>query len=402
MTQRFSFPLKSLKTLPAWLTVPLSAFLITRIIVWLGGYFAELMLPSATGDGLWHARPDNIWLDIWARWDSGFYLKIIEEGYFYQVGVQSSVAFFPVYPLFASLLNTLLDNSVLSAVIVSHICLFFALIYLYRLTEFEFDSAAAARAVFYIASFPTAFFFSAVYTESTFILFAIATMYYARTRQWGWAAVMGIMACATRIVGFVLGFSLILEWMRSLGWQWTQIHRAEMWKKTVRNGLAEWYNLVFIGMLALGVLSYMLFLYQNFGDPIAFWTVQSAWGRKESGVIAVIGGDLWKILNQDWIAGKIWWHVAVDISAFIFVIIAGFKVLRRLGASYAIFAFLSILIPANSGSGSLVRYALVIFPVFMMLGWWGQRPWLDRLISTLFCVFLGICSAVFVNWVFMG
>ena len=210
------------------------------------------------------------------------------------------------------------------------------------------------------------------------------------------------MACATRIVGFVLGFSLILEWMRSLGWQWTQIHRAEMWKKTVRNGLAEWYNLVFIGMLALGVLSYMLFLYQNFGDPIAFWTVQSAWGRKESGVIAVIGGDLWKILNQDWIAGKIWWHVAVDISAFIFVIIAGFKVLRRLGASYAIFAFLSILIPANSGSGSLVRYALVIFPVFMMLGWWGQRPWLDRLISTLFCVFLGICSAVFVNWVFMG
>jgi hypothetical protein len=61
-----------------------------------------------------------------------------------------------------------------------------------------------------------------------------------------------------------------------------------------------------------------------------------------------------------------------------------------------------MLIPANSGSGSLVRYALVIFPIFMMLGWWGQRPWLDRLISTLFCVFLGIYSAVFVNWVFMG
>lgn len=390
------------KTLPEWLVMPSLAFVITRLIVWLAGYFAEVMLPSDTGTAAWHARPDNLWLDIWARWDSGFYLNIIEEGYFYRVGEKSSVAFFPVYPLLGRMFNLVLDDSVLSAVMVSHICFFFALIYLYRLTEIEFGGAAAGRTVFYLASFPTAFFFSAVYTESTFLLFSTATMYYARTRQWAWASVMGILACATRIVGFLLGVALVLEWLRAIGWQWTRLHDRNMWRTAFRNGIGEWYNLIFIGLIGFGVLSYMLFLHQNFDDPIAFWTVQSAWGRKESGVVAVISGDLMKIFTQDWLTGKIYWHTALDLSAFAFVIAIGWAVMRQLGASYAVYTFLCMLIPANSGSGSLVRYALMAFPVFMILGWWGRRLWLDRFISTLFCVFLGVCSAVFVNWFFMG
>lgn len=390
------------KTLPQWLIVPASIFLMTRSIVWLSGYFAEGILPSAADDRGMSQMPNNIWLDIWARWDSGWYLSIINRGYFYDVGKGSSIVFFPLYPLLVSSLNALLHNSVVSGIIVSNVCLFLALVYLYRLAEFEFDSATATRTVFYIASFPASFFFSAVYTESTFLLFSVATMYYARKRQWAWASLMGVWASATRVIGCILVIALMFEWLCSAGWNWRQVHSLAMWKKVLRKGLVEWHNLTFIGLISLGVLSYIFFLYQNFGDPIAFWHGQIAWRPKSTNILEVILGNTWKILNQDWMTGKIKWLDTLDLASFMFVFVLGFAVLRRLGASYAIFTFLSILIPANSALMSLFRYVGVIFPVFMVLGDWGRRTWLDRFINMLFCVFLGICTAVFVNKYFIG
>lgn len=35
----------------------------------------------------------------WVHWDSEWYARIAQEGYSYQPGQQSPVAFFPLYPL---------------------------------------------------------------------------------------------------------------------------------------------------------------------------------------------------------------------------------------------------------------------------------------------------------------
>ncbi len=40
-----------------------------------------------------------IWLDGWSEGDSGWYYGIATYGYFYNPGQQSSIAFFPSYPL---------------------------------------------------------------------------------------------------------------------------------------------------------------------------------------------------------------------------------------------------------------------------------------------------------------
>ena len=39
------------------------------------------------------------WLAGWCQGDGGWYLRIAESGYFYTPGRQSSVAFFPVFPM---------------------------------------------------------------------------------------------------------------------------------------------------------------------------------------------------------------------------------------------------------------------------------------------------------------
>ena len=63
---------------------------------------------------------------------------------------------------------------------------------------------------------------------------------------------------------------------------------------------------------------------------------------------------------------------------------------------------ISIIIPASSGTGSLSRYALVIFPIFMILGRWGRHSMLDRLLFFSFCVLLGLLTTIFVNWIFVA
>lgn len=386
-----------------WITRPLLAFLTTRLLVFFAAYLAEIAIPGMTAEGLYHVNPNNILLDVWARWDSAFYLRIVEEGYAFIPGQQSSVAFFPVYPMLMSFATPILGSALAAGVFVSNVSLFVALIFLYLLTEHEFkDSAVASRAVFYIAAFPTSFFFTAVYTESTFLLFSLATMYFARKRLWAWAAAFGLICSASRIVGVVMFGIVGLEWLRSHGWTLDKLHTPQAWKN-LWNGLkTDWLNLAILFIIPLGLVSYMLFLKAQFNDPVAFSTTQSAWGRQMLGPVAIIWRDLTAFLGGNFLTGDIWYHVGLDLGAFFAVVAIAFAIWRRLGASYALYCLMSIIIPATSGTGSLSRYALVLYPVFMMLGFWGRWQWLDRTITIGFSILLGVLTTVFVNWIFVA
>lgn len=347
-------------------------------------------------------NPNNLWLDVWARWDSAFYIRIVDDGYQFIPGQQSSVAFFPLYPLLMSFVKPFVGSTLAAGVLVSNVCLLLALIFLYKITELEFDAPTAGRTVFYIAAFPTAFFFTAVYTESTFLLFTVSTMYFARRRMWTWAALFGLLCASSRIVGVVIWGVVGLEWLRSHGWTLTTLHKPQTWRNLLVALRKDWLNLAIICLIPLGLLSYMLFLNQQFNDPIAFNTTQSAWGRQLLGPWTVIWRALTGLLGGNFLTGDIWYHVLIDLTAFFAVLTMSFVIWRRLGASYALYCIISILIPASSGSGSLSRYALVIFPVFMILGDWGRRQWFDRAVIVTFSVLLGVLTTIFVNWIFVA
>lgn len=387
-----------------WITRPLMAFLVTRLIVWFCAYLAEVAIPGITGDGLYHVDINNVFLDVWARWDSGFYLRIAEQGYVFVVGQQSSVAFFPVYPILINVLAPLFNGSTLAAgVLVSNACLLGALIFLYRITKLEFnDIGTATRAVFYIAAFPTAFFFSAVYTESTFLFFSVATLYFARRQLWFWAMFFGVICSAARIVGFLICLVVILEWMRAHGWTLGGILRAQAWRNLFAGIRRDWPSLIAISLIPAGLFSYMVFLYRQFGDPVAFSTTQSAWGRKSIGILGAIMRDFGGIATNDFMHGRVWYQTILNITAFFVVVLVSIAIWKRLGTSYALYSLISVAIPMTSGSGSMSRYALVVFPVFMMLAHWGRRAWLDRILMIGFSVVLGLLTTIFVNWIFVA
>jgi len=401
-----SYPLLSVHTLTAdkyqWIIRPTLVFVVTRLIVFVAAYLAEVAIPTLSQEGYYHVNPNNVFLDVWARWDSGFYLSIVERGYFFEVGQQSSVAFFPLYPLLTGIFTPFVGSTLAAGVLVSNLALLIALIFLYLLTEFEFDRETATRTIFYIAAFPSAFFFSAVYTESTFLMFAVGTMYFARQKLWAWAAIFGMLTAASRIVGVMMFGIVGLEWLHTHGWTLTTIYRKEAWRNLVNGLKNDWANLSILFLIPLGLLSYMIFLNNNFGDPLAFSTIQSAWGREQVGPIMVIYRDLAAFFGGDLLRGEVWYHIPINLGAFFAVVFSLIAIWRRLGEHYALFCVLGIFIPVWSGSMSMVRYVLVLFPFFMMLGWWGKNTMLDRTLNITFSVFLGIFTAIFVNWIFIA
>jgi hypothetical protein len=93
-----------------WLTVPLMAFLITRLFVVVCAYATDLVPGTATPSYA-RANLSSGVLSAWARWDSNWYVSIAEDGYFYISGGESSVAYFPLYPSLMALVAPLTGNT---------------------------------------------------------------------------------------------------------------------------------------------------------------------------------------------------------------------------------------------------------------------------------------------------
>jgi len=383
-----------------WLVYPALVFLATRLIVFCAAYIGDLMLPTVPGH--WSPAPDSPFLNLWARWDSQWYNWIIREGYWLRPELRSNVAFFPLYPL---VVNTLMpffgNNAILSGIVVSNATFFATLVFLYKLTLLEFgDRPTAQRAVYYLAIFPTSFFFSTMYTESMFLLFSIAAVYFARRHLWAWAALMGILASATRFVG-VLTWGLVMwEWLRVHGWTLATIHRRAAWMNLLHGLRRHWFQVLVIAVIPLGLISYVAFLQINFGDPLAFVTVQTTWSRQQVGPWAVAAKDIGYLLGQGLNQGNI--SRFLNVSTLLTVLAISLFVWKRLGAGYGIYTMLLVLLPASSASQSIIRYVLTCFPVFMILGQWGRNTTFNRVMTISFATLLGVLTTLFVNWVFVA
>ncbi len=56
----------------------------------------------------------------------------------------------PLYPLLIRIVGALIGNSLIAALAISNVASFFALLYLYKLIEHEYNRQVAHRAIFYV------------------------------------------------------------------------------------------------------------------------------------------------------------------------------------------------------------------------------------------------------------
>ncbi len=285
-------------------------------------------------------RVDNL-VDSHVRWDSLWYLDIAQNGYFYKgEGQLSNIVFFPMYPGLIALFGWAIGFQ-LAGWLVALAALLGAILLLTKYVQEHHPDLDHDDVIFFLLIFPTAVFLDAVYTESLFLLFTIATFYFGLKRNFLVASIFGMAAALTRVTGVLLVLPLLIEYITAV----------KLEKK--KFGL----DLFALGLIPLGLLAFFAYHWLAFGSPTIFFDVQSTWGR---------GFELESkhFLTQTLPATMNLW---LDVFFTVFAVVATWFVWKRLRPSYAVYMFLGFMIPILTGTlMSVGRYLVVLFPIFLL------------------------------------
>ena len=307
--------------------------------------------------------------------DAWFYRQIAATGYDLPTAdakPKNTWAFFPVYPLLIRALGGSSDRWfwILSAV-VSNAALLGALLAVAAAGRaMGASDDDAERAAWYIALFPTSYFFSLPMTESLFLLLSATTFLAAARQRWPIAGILGGLAAATRVIGICLLPALLLLPLQKR----ERLSKQHLWLLTV----------------PLSLIAFIAYLYIHTGDPLAFVHAQTLWGRSSTPHFAMA------FPNSGLTVSKPWNFVALNALAALLMMAAGVWFLIRRQWSYAAYTLLSAFVPLSSGSlQSMARYALVDFPLFYFLAAAARTPARDRALTTTFVILLGWLVALF-------
>jgi hypothetical protein len=217
-------------------------------------------LPPYAGQGNDSLLPKHPSLDGWTRWDAIHYVAIASDGY----PDGNGVAFFPLFPLLIRVMVSVVGapataaNLAAAGIAIANLCFILAVPLLARLTANRFGEEAGRTAALLLCITPFGFFFSAAYTESTFLLLALATFTFAQRGQWSWAALAAGLASATRLFGLALVPALLIM----------------AWRRPARSR-----DLVTIALLGpAGTLAYFAYCGWTLGNPAAPLDAQEDWG----------------------------------------------------------------------------------------------------------------------------
>jgi hypothetical protein len=346
-------------------------FVWSRAAIWLAALLAAAWFPAARRSGLG--------ADLWARWDSGWFVLVARHGY---ASAEGAPAFFPLYPALVGALGRVLGGRYeLAGLIVSLAACLVAFELLWRLALPRLGRDGAWRAVLYLAVFPTALFLGAVYSESVYLALALAAFLLAERGSWPAAAVAAGLALLTRSTGIaVLAGLAVLAWpeRRRLAW------------------------LVLAPVL---FAAFPLLLVRQRDDAWAFAGAQGEWERHLSP--AGPFGGIWdgvRALGSDPVDFTYRHALAVNAESLAFLVL--FLALlplvwRRFGAAYGVFALVSLAVPLAYPADdfpllSLPRFGLVIFPFFLVLAQLGERPRAHAAILSVSALLLGVAI---VQWV---
>lgn len=304
------------------------------------------------------------------HWDSFWYLKIAEEGYEYQSGQMSSIAFFPLYPGLIYLGSKIpFITPALAGWIVSTSALLVGMIFLYKLVKQFHPDIDPLEPISLLLIFPTAFFLNSIYTESLFLALSIIFFYYLFRKNFLLAAVFLAIASLCRINGLFLFVPFMYEYFKTYG-------------------VKKFFNINLTSFLIapLGILGFMFYQYLQFSEPLAFLKSQMEWGRK-----FVLNTTHFQLESSASYA-----NLSTDLLFFVVSIVVGILLLR-FRVSYGLYVLATTLIAISTGTlMSISRFSLILFPIFILVASVQNKQfkfgWV--LLSTLL---LAVYTTLFIN-----
>lgn len=320
------------------------------------------------------------WLQIWNRSDSVNYLLLASGGYGAAGAWKSS--FYPLFPWSVRIVHFVTRDYLVAGFVVSAISLAAAVVLLRRLLCLDFSREIALRAVWFLLIFPTAYFLHIAYAESMFLALAVGSIFAGRSNKWWIAGGLGALAWMTHANGVVLVPTLVVEaalqfWKtRRWNWQW-------LW----------------ICAVPLGFGVYLLLKWHATGHPVASpraATTLPVTSWPWAGIRNTFQ-NLHRTASQAEMSGA--QELYFSLLGLLCVIASWIK----LRSTYAVWATgCWLLLDSVTVIKSAPRYALLMFPLFILFALASEKRFWGGLITVWSLLFLALFTAVFVRgaWAF--
>jgi hypothetical protein len=297
--------------------------------------------------------------------DAWWYEKVVTKGYpathdKHEIGscdrpewIQSTWAFFPMYPLLNKALMMVLhigyDNS---AFIWSILLSYFGVLGLYLMCQIYY---ADKRKSFYISLlfivFPFHYYFSMMYTEALFFTLTIYSFILIHKRLYKWLPLLFIPLAITRPNGLLILLPLYLYYLEQE--QILSTKHFDVGRLVSRK------NIGITFLFATGVISfagYCLYQYRLTGYFHAFSIAQAGWGKAFT--------MPW---NAFFTAGD--FVTKFDSVYVLAVMVYAVCIGRKVPLSWNILIWFSMIFPLLGGNTvSMPRFISMLFPLTMVLG----------------------------------
>lgn len=323
--------------------------------------------------------------DKWANFDGALYLLISNRGY----GLYQQ-AFFPLFPLLIYLMRFFVGTRILAAWLIVIPAMILNIFFFVLLASMDYSRKQLPWILAFFLLFPTTFFLRSVYTESLFLMLTFSSLFAMRKKKFLLASILVGLASATRIVGIFLVPALLIELFSQ---------KKFTTKNLLKGGL---YSIIGSG----GLISYMVFLWEKYKDPLLFFHVQSAFGaNRTNGKLIFLPQVIVRYIKIFFTVNPFSHDYLIALLEFcLFMIPLCTMVIfwKRIRLSYLVFSLCAILLPTLTGTLlSEPRFVLVVFPLFFLLGS-IQKNWVKVILLSVSAVLLSVLTAYFLQGYFIA
>jgi Gpi18-like mannosyltransferase len=296
------------------------------------------------------------------RWDASWYLSIAHHGYD-QVGPRApAIVFFPLYPALIRLTMFIVHKDVVAALVVAASASIVGHVAFYRSLKSRPELSESARnSLLLLLVWPSAIFFSLLYTESLYLMCTAGFLYYLFKERIGLAAVAAAFAALARLPGVFCLVPLAL---------WILTDPSRPAKKRIL-------RLAWCAVAASGFLLVLIVNKVGYDDWFAFLGYEkSHWRKSIVPLWTSIGTALGFLWSPSWYFG---WP---DVADHYFVLATGLLLVlwvimcRRsfTRSRWTLFAWAAVqwFVIASSGSPvvgvswiSSTRYLMLVLPLYV-------------------------------------
>lgn len=358
-------------------------FFLSRMYVIFWALIGTIFIGEWMIAGTWNIQVP--FFNLFARWDSGHYMLIAKSGYVNMY----LFAFRPLFPIILNLVSAPFSQIVyidiamaISGFFLNNILFLIALFGIHKLTTNLFSKEIANDTIMLLAFYPAAFFYSAIYAESLYLLLIVLAFLDLEEKSFQNSGIFGFLAGLTRPEGV---FSSIVLFLRS-------ILTIKDRDQKIKGVLAAF----FAGASILVVAFFAWNVFRDFG---IIFTIEAQWNKAT--LLQALSHPDW-IIMHDFIS---FFTISLPMIIVGIATIFPFLVNRLKNLNDEIFpyyvhaAFLVIFFLIVGDMRSLTRYFATILPIFWTLSLWTRKiPYFKVVIMLMFSAQLALGTILFVNW----